>query len=217
MQDHQSSDSNHINGDHNNGILNNGNLNNGITNNSKPTTSNPFIIKKSSKHHANKKLFIYSICFVASIAFIAVIVWVVVSILNKPAIDEDFFVSDDTKTTIDISAIGSSTSDHKTRTVYEYDDDGNVISMKTYFEYTDADVAKNAYELLKNQPEFKNSELKDKYIIITSDESQYKGLTASDIRQQADAIRAYQAQFEVNTSDTDDTPSEEPLPEENQE
>ena len=87
--------------------------------------------------------------------------------------------------------------------------------MKTYFEYTDADAAKNAYESLKNQPEFKNSELKDKYIIITSDESQYKGLTASDVRQQADAIRAYQTQFEVHSSDTDTTTEE--LPEENQE
>ena len=205
MQDHYNSDSNHA----------SGNLNNGITNNSKPTTSNPFIIKKSSKHHTNKKLFIYSICFVASIAFIAVIVWVLVLALNKPAIDEDFFVSDDTKTTIDISAIGSSTSDHKTRTVYEYDDNDNVISMKTYFEYTDANTASTAYESLKNQPEFKNSELKDKYIIITSDESQYKGLTASDVRQQADAIRAYQTQFEVHSSDTDTTTEE--LPEENQE
>ena len=134
-----------------------------------------------------------------ALVFIAVITWATLSIINQPTVTDDFFVSDDTKTTIDISPTNNNaTSDHQTRTVYEYDDNDNVISMKTYFEYADEAAASTAYASLKDQPEFKNSELKGKYIIVTADESQFKGLTASDIRQQAEAIRAYQQQFEDN-------------------
>lgn len=124
---------------------------------------------------------------------------IIVAASHQPIINDDFFISDDTKTTIDISPTNNNAiSDHQTRTVYEYDDNDNVISMKTYFEYADEAAASTAYASLKDQPEFKNSELKGKYIIVTADESQFKGLTASDIRQQAEAIRAYQQQFEDN-------------------
>ncbi len=142
---------------------------------------------------------IYGACIMGALVFIAVITWVTLSFLNQPTVTDDFFVSDDTKTTIDISSTDkNTTSDHQTRTVYEYDDNDNVISMKTYFEYADEAASSTAYASLKDQPEFKNSELKGKYIIVTADESQFKGLTASDIRQQAEAIRAYQQQFEDN-------------------
>ena len=83
-------------------------------------------------------------------------------------------------------------STHETNVVYDYDESGNVIGMKTYFKYLDATTAKNSYETLKDQPEFKGAELRDNFIIVTADESQYKGLTASDVQQQADAINAFQ-------------------------
>ncbi len=147
----------------------------------------------------SRQYLIYGVCAAGAIVFIAVITWVTLSFLNQPTVTDDFFVSDDTKTTIDISSTDkNTTSDHQTRTVYEYDDNDNVISMKTYFEYADEAASSTAYASLKDQPEFKNSELKGKYIIVTADESQFKGLTASDIRQQAEAIRAYQQQFEDN-------------------
>ena len=147
----------------------------------------------------SRQYLIYGACTAGTLVFIAVITWATLSLLNQPTVTDDFFVSDDTKTTIDISSTDKdTTSDHQTHTVYGYDDNNNVISMKTYFEYADEAAASTAYASLKDQPEFKNSELKGKYIIVTADESQFKGLTASDIRQQAEAIRTYQQQFEDN-------------------
>ena len=144
---------------------------------------------------------IYGACAGGALLLIIIIV-IIVAASHQPIINDDFFISDDTKTTIDISSTGGdSTSDHQTRTVYEYDGNDNVISMKTYFEYSDADAAATAYASLKDQFEFKSSTLQGKYIIVTADESQFKGLTASDIRQQAEAIRAYQAQQNSSSSE----------------
>lgn len=163
-----------------------------------------FIQHFSNSRHA----FIYGACACCAILSIIIIVIAVV-ISSQPNINDDFFVSDDTKTTIEIAPTGESTTlDHQTHTVYEYDDAENVISMKTYFEYSDADAAKTAYATLKDQPEFTNSTLQDKYIIITADESQFKGLTASDIRQQAAAIKAYQDQLKKELSASEDKSSE---------
>ena len=170
---------------------------------SKYNSSSDNTIIHAKKESKTEDLFschplIYGICACSALLSIIIIVVVVIA-SRQPTVTDDFFVSDDAKTTIDIYPTNNnSTSDHQTHTVYEYDDNNNVISMKTYFEYADEAAASTAYASLKDQPEFKNSELKGKYIIVTADESQFKGLTASDIRQQAEAIRAYQQQFEDN-------------------
>ena len=168
--------------------------------------------KKSSPF--NNKYLVYGLCGLGSAIVIAVIVWGVLSILNKPPLDDSYFVSDDTKTTISLNPDSETSALHQTHVVYEYDGD-NVVGMKTYFEYPDAQSASAAYESLKDQPEFKNSEVKDKYIIVTADESQFKGLTASDVRQQAEAIKAYQESQKKDKSTEDETqpevvPEEEP-------
>ncbi len=131
------------------------------------------------------------------LALICIII-VVVILLNsaQPSIEDNYFTSDETKTTITLTPDSSSKSSNlvNTHLVYTYDDNNNVSSLKTYFEYTDAETAKTAYETSKDQPEFKNAELKDKYIIVTADENQYKGLTASDIHQQAEALKSFQTE-----------------------
>ena len=64
---------------------------------------------------------IYGACAGGALLLIIIIV-IVVATSHQPIINDDFFISDDTKTTIDISSTGGdSTSDHQTRTVYEYD------------------------------------------------------------------------------------------------
>ena len=150
--------------------------------------------KEKPKSAKKSKAPIYITCIVISIISIAIVSWVVISYLNKPPISDDYFVSNSTKTTINLTPTDSTSgpSHRQTYVVYEYEDD-LVVSMKTYFEYEDARSAEIAYETLKNQIEFKNAELTDKYIIVAADTSQFEGLTASDIRQQAAAIEAYQA------------------------
>jgi len=172
--------------------------------------------KEKTEPTKRSKAPIYIVCSIVSLLSIGVVSWVVISYLNEPPVSEDYFISNSTKTTINLTPTDSASgsSHRQTHVVYEYKDD-LVVSMKTYFEYEDARSAEIAYETLKNQLEFKDSELVDKYIIVTADASQFEGLTASDIRQQAAAIEAYQkknsneeaAQTESAQTDSDSDPS----------
>lgn len=170
--------------------------------------------KTKPKHQVNTKLVTYIACGVIATVSLIIIVWVFITTLNKPPVSDEYFVSDDTKSVISMDPEEkTSTSSSHTHIVYEYDGE-NVTSLKTYFEYPDPETARNAYESLKDQPEFKNSELKDKYIIVTADPSQFKGLTASDVRQQAAAIEQYQSSKKQKEEQTDtETENQEPQPE----
>lgn len=172
--------------------------------------------KPKAKHSfKSNKILTYGACAALSVLFIAVIVWGVLYFINKPTYGDDFFVSNDVKTTISLTPTDSETSSiHQTHVVYDYDGE-DVVGMKTYFEYQDAESAATAYESLKNLAEFQGAELKDNFIIVTADESQYKGLTASDVRQQAEAIRTFQMQ-QSGESQSESTQPDESQPEETQ-
>jgi uncharacterized membrane protein YvbJ len=161
----------------------------------------------------NKRTILYGACFVASVVFIGVIIWAFATFLNKPALDENFFVSNDNKSTISLTPEQSDPNTNKshvqTYIVYDFDGD-NVSGLKTYFEYTDEEAAAIAFEENKDQPEFKNSELDGKFIVVTAEEDQYKGLTASDVRQQEAALERLQKSQQT----TETTTTEEPATEE---
>ena len=160
------------------------------------TISEGVATKKSSL----SKTAITSLLVLIASIFIAVVVFIFLS-FNHPIIEENYFTSDDTKTTITLTPDNSSNTSNliNTHLVYTYDKDNSVSSLKTYFEYSDAETAKTAYESSKDQPEFKNAELKDKFIIVTADENQYKGLTANDVHQQADALKSFQSKSKSET------------------
>ena len=151
---------------------------------------------------------VYICCAVFAICAVALITWGIVSMMNKGISEDTTFASNDTQTTITIEPTES---DHSsishTRTVYEYDGD-NVVGMKTYFEYADNEAAKTAYEQIKDQPEFKGAEVIDKYIVVTADPNSFKGLTADDIRQQAEAIKQFQ-DSQKKSQPSDDQPNDE--------
>ena len=139
------------------------------------------------------KYFLYGCC---AILAVGIAVGTVFLLRMNSGPSDDFFVSDDTKTVISLepdSTDTTSTSSVHTHVVYEYDGD-LVTGMKTYFEYNSPELASSAFENLKDQPEFKNGEVNGKYIIVTADPESFKGLTASDVQQQAEAIRQYQEQ-----------------------
>ena len=160
----------------------------------KTTNSSQSPTKPKTKPRFNIKLdkkIIYAICGVVAILSIALIAWSIISSMNKKVSEETTFATNDTQTTITIEPTDDSHSGiSHTRTVYEYDGD-NVVGMKTYFEYADNEAAKIAYEAIKDQPEFKGAEVIDKYIVVTADPSQFKGLTAEDIRQQSENLKQY--------------------------
>ena len=167
--------------------------------------------KPKTKRRINKKNLSYFACAIVSIAAICVIVVVIVLSINKEPISDDYFVSDDTKSVI---SLGSGTVESeggtsvRTRIVYTYDGD-MVTGLKTYFEYKDAESAAAALESYKSQPEFKNVEQSGKYIVVTSDASAFEGLTADDVRQQAEAIERMQNANKQSTESQDNQESQE--------
>lgn len=168
--------------------------------------------KKSIKIKKPSKQAIYSICstiIIASVAIIAVVL--ILRTLSKPVIEEAYFVSDDTKSVISLDSNRGESEDGsavQTHLVYTYDGD-NVTGLKTYFEYPSEEAAATAIESLKDQPEFQGAVLEGKYIVVTADASQFEGLTASDVRQQAEAIQRFQEsqkpKQESNEQSTEET------------
>ena len=145
------------------------------------------------KHVISKKIARFVALFIILIST-AVLVVYIARIITRPTIEDDYFVTDETKTTISLtpdSKDSNNTSLVQTHFVYTYDGD-NVSGLRTYFEYPDEETARNTLESIKDQPEFKGAVVEGKYIVVTADESQYKGLTASDIKQQADALKSFQ-------------------------
>jgi secreted protein with Ig-like and vWFA domain len=132
----------------------------------------------------HKKAF-YVSCAVAVLALAAAISATIIQSIPQP-ITEDYFVSDDTKTVIPLTTNGNNT-------YLVYTHDGDIVTgLKTYFKYADQETAKNTFEVAKDQPELKNASLNGQYIVVTADESQYKGLTVSDIKQQTEALHLFQ-------------------------
>ncbi len=132
----------------------------------------------------NKKLII-CICS-AVVAIIAIVVIAIVIIKNtKPALNDDYFKSDDTKLVITID--GGDTGEYsavKQHQVYNFSGE-KITGLKSYAEFENADEAKLAYDNYKTTKEgdFKAIELDGKYVIFTVDEAQYKDLTTSAIKQ----------------------------------
>ena len=176
----------------------------------KKSIKNRFKLPKAPKNTKNIKLPFFKslskipkkilgiIGVIIAIIVIALITYFIFSLFKGQPIDKSYFVTDDTKVSINMNASqnnsdtsGPSKSLVETHIVYEYDGD-TVTGLKTYFEYSDAETAKSAYESLKSQPEFEGAEIKDNYIIVTAKPESFQGLTASDVKQQEEAIRQFQ-------------------------
>ena len=150
-------------------------------------------IAKSLNPNSHKNKYLFYGAYVSLLVIIAVAIIIPVYNATHPPLSEEFFVSDDTKDVIsldaDRSSGGPNPSTH-THLVYTYDGD-NVTGLKTYFEYPDEATAATALESLKDLQEFSGAIRDGKYIVVTAPEDQFKGLTASDVKQQADALRGF--------------------------
>ncbi len=147
--------------------------------------------EESKKPKINKKLLLRACQVLVIFIVSAGAVWGVFTLINsrKPVLNDEYFVTDDTKSVVNMPASGNSAS-IMTRVVYTYDGDA-VTGLKTYFEYPDEETAASALDSMKNLPEFANSKevvLDGKFIVVVANEDQYKGLTASDAKQQTESI-----------------------------
>ena len=147
---------------------------------------------KTSAKAEDKKPLIISICA----AIVAIVVIIVVAIvINNKGLDDSYFVSDnskyvltiDTDSDTDEGEDGENYAPKKIHLVYTYSGD-TVTSLKSYYEYPNADKAKAAFDYMKenntDEEELAKYELNNKYIIYTSPEESYKDLKASDVEQQ---------------------------------
>lgn len=180
----------------------------------KPAQSVPKPITRSHKSKAksspkaNHKIIFFA-CGALAILAVVLITWGIMSVLNRGVSEDTTFTTNDTQATISLDAgTNEDGSERHTRVVYQFDGDG-VVGQKTYFEYPSQEAAQAALETLKDQPEFKGGEVIDNYIVVVADASKFKGLTADDIRQQAEAIERFQQSQKKSEAPADETPADE--------
>ncbi len=150
-----------------------------------PATSKLQLNHKSKLNFKlNKKQIIYLVCGIIMAGSIAAITFVVLLVNHQTIDEETTFASNDVQTTISIST------NDDTRVVYTYTGE-DVTGMKTYFKYGSNEEAKVALDKRKSLPEFANAEVIDNYIVVTANPDDLKGLTSTDIRQQAETLEQY--------------------------
>lgn len=172
--------------------------------------------RAKNKKRWNKERLLQGLAFVGSVVLVAVIT-VVILVLTRPKLDDEFFVSDDTKSTVTLAPDKDETNGTgprliQTRVMYLYNGD-DVSGMKTYFEYSDEDTARRNLEMIQSLPQYESAVVEGNFIIATSKEEQYKGLTKSDIQQQQEAIERYLHSENIVT-DVPEQVNEEPQTEE---
>ena len=147
----------------------------------------------SIKNTKFDKKFLLPVCC-AVVAIVAI--FLAIFVLKPQKIDDNYFVSDENKDviTLEVSKADAATTNLiRTHIVYTYADD-QITSLKTYYEYENNELASQAFENTKSINQNAESvDLNDKYIVVTAKSDQYDTLTPSDIKQQAEAIRQFQA------------------------
>lgn len=140
----------------------------------------------------NNKNVIIGVC-AAVVILIIIIIAIVLGTRNGGfgGINDSYFVSDDTKYVLTIDSDETATDSEeyvplKTHLVYTYSGD-EITGLKAYYEYADADAAKAAAEYFQANNEesaYKSIANDGKYVILEANESEYEGVTASDVKQQ---------------------------------
>lgn len=153
---------------------------------------------ESKKAKKDNKNLLLGICATVAIILVVVIA-VVLATHSTETINDAYFVSDDTKYVLTLPSDIAEEADEdyapvKTHMVYKYSGD-DITDVKMYYEYEDSARAKAAYDAASKEEEaseiFKNASLNGKYIIITTDKSEYENLKASDIKKQIELYEMF--------------------------
>ena len=166
------------------------------TKSTKPTKSTK--VAKTSKASSpvratsNAKFACFGIVTAVILAVIIAVVCTVV--IRNNVIDDSYFVSDNTKYVLNMTADEDDDSALKAvHTVYYYKDN-QITGAKSYYEFEDAASAKAAYEeAMADQSEdaIKSYKLKGKYIVFTASESEYGQLTVDGVKAQIELYERY--------------------------
>lgn len=167
---------------------------------------------KTKNARKNNTGMIVGICCV--IVAVIVIIIAAVAISSNSGLNDSYFKSDGSKYVLTINQDEMTTSEgeeanytpKKTHIVYEYKDD-TITGVKVYYEYADNETATKALDYIKENQgteSYKELTTNGKYVVITMNESDYEGVTASDVKSQ---IEAYEALKNTNLDDitTDET------------
>lgn len=159
---------------------------------------------KSNKSNTTK----FACIGAAVVAIIAIIIGVVVATTGgKKTINDEFFVSDDTKYVISIEGDEDSgdgfTAMHM---VYYYSGD-SITGAESYYEFADEAAAKAAYDEIKSSGETDGSSLNGKYIVLTADKEEIKDLTVEDVKNQIELYNSID-EYEYEDEDEDEDENE---------
>ncbi len=144
-------------------------------------------------------------CIAAAVIIIVIIV-VCVVMASKNNYNDAYFVSDGSKYVISYSEEDLELDDSseykpvKAHLVYYYNGD-TITDMKAFYEFSDIETAKAAYNLYKDagNGNFKEISLSGKYVVITANESEYANYSASDLKSQTEFNEAVK-DAEINES-----------------
>lgn len=138
---------------------------------------------------------------IACVALVAVIIITIVTLLLLPnkKIDDNFFVSDDTKYVLTLNSEEGLDLDfkeyipEKTHLVYFYSGD-KVTDLKVYCDFKTEDEAKKAAENMKEKIDESVDSLsvEGKYVVVKMNKSQYENISADEAKQQIDLMKMLQ-------------------------
>ena len=135
----------------------------------------------ANKSNQNKKNVIIGVC-VAVLVLIAIIVAIILGSRNGGfgGLNDSYFKSDGSKYVLTVDS-----SDMIGEEEHTYAGD-KITGLKAYYEYTNNDDAKAAYEYYNTNmaDEYKSITRDGKYVILEIDESGYEGVTPDDVKQQ---------------------------------
>ncbi|MBR2543359.1 hypothetical protein IKF03_02085 [Candidatus Saccharibacteria bacterium] len=156
------------------------------------------MIKKKS----NKDLMTWIVGVASVVVLVAVIV--IALVLSNNNINESFFVSDDTKSVLELDASegllsadisGTESMPEKAYLVFFYSGD-EVTGQSIYYEYSDQALAKKNADYLKSQKtddEMISKILTNgKYVVVMMSEKTFEGMTSEDAKRQIEFMETMQ-------------------------
>jgi|GEM_PF-1736080 len=173
------------------------------------TTKTKSKTKAKTKSTKNRTGIIIGICSAIVVAIVVIVAVVLATSGTK--LNDSYFVSDDTKyvLTIDSDSMYNEEDEVvpiKAHLVYTYSGD-DITGLKAYYEFANESDAKKAYDQYQSDTieseAYKEVVQDGKYVILTANESEYEGLTASDIKQRIEFMEMLK-DMDLN-GDSDDT------------
>lgn len=145
------------------------------------------------KRVSKKKNMIITLAVVV-VTVVAIVIGVIVS--QEPALDDDYFVSDETKLVMslnrDVAAFEEGTYEPEvTHLVYYYTGD-EVTGMRIYFEYfteAEAEVAFNNISM-KDKNFATTKRRNGRYVVFDAVRARYEGMTVEQVEKNISSMRA---------------------------